>query len=185
VRTLEQDVSRQIVIKAYAIYDRQKKDRPVPHFEQWDWSLADRIDVAMCLVGLKVGIPAGYLLWDKVELTLSDLNECAVVDDMFPGQSRRLGSVARDQLGCCRPGRWHEHILQGGTFDEDAPMLLRPRVTEESPARYYIEDGSGRAVTFLANQHLFDPSQRLAIGYLGRVADENSWFMQRKFPELL
>jgi hypothetical protein len=182
---LKQNVQRRTVIEAYVNYDRRKKDLPLLEFETWDWSTADGIDVAMGLAGLKVGIPAGYVLWDQVELTLPDLNECAVVGTMFPGQSRKLGLVARDQLGRCNPGRWHEDITQGKTFDENAPILLRPAVKGEFPARHYIEDGSGRAVTFIANQHLFASSQTLAIGYLGRVADRRSSFMRQKFRELL
>jgi hypothetical protein len=64
-------------------------------------------------------------------------------------------------------------------------MLLRPAVSQEFPARWYIEDGSGRAVAFVANQHIFDPSHPLAIGYLGRKPDPQSTFMQEKFRELL
>ena len=64
-------------------------------------------------------------------------------------------------------------------------MLLRPAVSGESPACWYIEDGSGRAIAFLKNQHIFRPSQTLAIGYLGRKSDPLSSFMREKFRELL
>ncbi|MGB0065568.1 MAG: hypothetical protein WBP85_14060 [Terracidiphilus sp.] len=185
MRIKERNVERRTVIEAYATYDCQKKGQPLPDFGNWDWSRADAIDRAMCRAHLKVGIPAGYILWDQVELTLSDLSKCAVVGDMFPGQPRRLGLVARDQLARCRPGSWHGHITHGKTFDETAPMLLRVAVTSEAPALYYIEDGSGRAATFIANKHLFDELQTLAIGYLGRIADRNSRFMQQRFQELL
>jgi hypothetical protein len=64
-------------------------------------------------------------------------------------------------------------------------MLLRPAVRAESPACWYIEDGSGRAVAFVANQHIFDPSQILAIAYLARNPDPHSSFMLTELPELL
>ena len=64
-------------------------------------------------------------------------------------------------------------------------MILRPAVPIEFPARWYVEDGSGRAVAFVANQAVFGPSQILARGYLGREPDVSSSFMQEKFRELL
>ena len=73
----------------------------------------------------------------------------------------------------------------GQALDDTAPMLLRPAVRGESPAYWYIEDGSARATTFVTNQHLFTPSQTLAIGYLGNQPDVHSSFMQNKFRELL
>lgn len=160
----------------------------MPTFAAWDWSQADAIDREMECADLKVGVPAGYLLWDQVEVTMSDLRECAVDVAIFPGQSRRLGLVGAGELARWRPDRdapWYEGITRGQTLDEAAPMLLRPAVSGESPARWYVEDGSGRAIAFVANQHIFDPSQILAIGYLGRKPDPHSSFMQEKFPELL
>jgi hypothetical protein len=64
-------------------------------------------------------------------------------------------------------------------------MLLRRAVRGEFPAQWHVEDGSGRAITFVQNQHLFDKFQTLAIGYLGRTPDNHSSFMQEKFRELL
>lgn len=185
MRTRKEDIERRTVIEAYARYDCPKKGLPTPDFAAWDWSEADSIDRAMKSAHLKIGVPAGYLLWDEVEITMSDLLESAVDVGIFPGQRRMLGFIKPDQLARCRPGQWHGWITQGRTFDEDAPMLLRPAVSGESPASWYIEDGSGRAITFVANQHLFDPSQTLAIGFLGRKPDPRSLFMQQNYRELL
>jgi hypothetical protein len=142
----------------------------------------------MCHAGLKTGIPAGYLLWDQVEVTMSDLRECAVDAGIFPRQSRKLGLIAGGELDGWKlkcDKSWFEPIARGQTLDENAPMLLRPAVSGESPACWYVEDGSGRAVAFVGNQHIFDQSQTLAIGYLGRKPDPESSFMREKFPELL
>jgi hypothetical protein len=90
---IQSGVERQIVIEAYAKYDCSKTHRPLPDFASWDWSRADTIDSELCCAGLKCGVLAAYLIWDKVELTLSDLRECAVEVRIFPRQSRKLGEV--------------------------------------------------------------------------------------------
>jgi hypothetical protein len=188
MRIRKRNIERRTVIETYAKYDCSKKNRPIPVFATWDWSQADAIDKEMCCTQLKTGVPAGYLLWDEAEITMSDLRECAVDVKIFPGQSRKLGLVGAGELvgwklKCDNP--WYEGIAGGRTFDETAPMLLRPAVSGEFPARWYIEDGSGRAIAFVANQHIFDPSQTLALGYLGRQPDPRSSFMQEEFRELL
>jgi hypothetical protein len=188
MRIRKRNIERRTVIETYAKYDCSKKNRPIPVFANWDWSQADAIDKEMCRTQLKTGVPAGYLLWDEVEITMSDLRECAVDVKIFPGQSRKLGLVGAGELVGWKlkcDNSWYEGIARGRTFDETAPMLLRPAVSVEFPARWYIEDGSGRAIAFVANQHIFDPSQTLAIGYLGSQPDPRSSFMQEKFRELL
>jgi hypothetical protein len=142
----------------------------------------------MACTKLKTDVPAGYLLWDKVEVTMSDLRECAVVDNIFPRESRKLGLIERRALAAWKPDRptgWYDRIVAGQTFGETAPFMLRRSVSEEYPALWYIEDGSGRAIAFVANQALFDPSQTLAIGYLGREPDQSSAIVKEKFPQLL
>lgn len=188
MRIKRQNIERRAVIEAYAKYDCSKKGCATPAFATWDWSQADAIDKEMCRVHLKTGVPAGYLLWDEIELAVSDLCECAVDVKIFPGQSRRLGSVGAGELASWGPERqatWCKLIAGGQTFDETAPMMLRPAVSWESPACWYIEDGSGRAIAFVKNQHIFRPSQTVAIGYLGCKPDPDSSFMQREFRELL
>ena len=184
----KQHIERRVVIEAYAKYDCSKKHRPVPDFLAWDWSQANIIDAEMSRANLKTGVPAGYLLWDEIEVTTPVLRECAVHSVIFPKQSRKLGLIGDSELldwklKCDKP--WYEGIARGGKLDDAAPMLLRPATRGESPARWYIEDGSGRAIAFVANQQIFDPSRTLAIGYLGRNPDPNSSFMQEKLSELL
>jgi len=178
-----------MVIEAYAKYDCSKKGRPIPDFATWEWSSADGIDEEMRCAGLKQGVPAGYLLWDRAELTLPVLRDCAVFGGMFPEQPRKLGLIERNgALIGWKPDRecaWFREVVDGLVFDETAPFLLRPAVRAEKPASWYVEDGSGRAVALLANQHRFNSSQTVGIGYLARTPDENSSFMKQTFPELL
>ena len=110
-------MQRRLVIEAYAKYDWGKKQSPLPDFDTWDWSNADSIDDSMCRSHLKVGIPAGYLLWDQVEVTMADLVQSAVEAGIMPGQPRMLGDIFPDQL-TYKPGKWHDQIIHGGTFDE-------------------------------------------------------------------
>jgi hypothetical protein len=198
MRVIKPNIERRTVIEAYAKYDCPKKGRPIPDFSKWDWSQADVIDRAMESAGLKIGVPAGYLLWDKVEVTMSDLRECAVEIGIFSEQvHRKLGLIEGDgrlvyweskfvqyHKDRDRP-LWYDNIKKGDILDLTAPFMLRPAVNGESPARWYIEDGSGRVITFVANQSVFDRSQTLAIGYLGRELDPRSSFMQKHFPEPL
>jgi hypothetical protein len=191
-------VERRTVVEAYARYDCLKKNRPMPDFQAWQWSQADAIDGEMERAGLKIGVPAGYLLWDKVEITMSDLRECAVEVGLFSGQPhRQLGLIERSggladweskllrHHGGGPAPPWYGAIKKGGVFGESAPFLLRPSVRGELPARWYVEDGSGRAATFVANESVFDPSKTLGIGYLGCEPDRCSSFMRHHFQELL
>jgi hypothetical protein len=201
MRIVREEVSRRVVIEKYAKYDYEKKrgsGQTLPDFDTWNWSSADAIDEELCRAGLKTGIPAGYLLWDMVQITIADFRECAVVVGIFSGQPhRQLGLIEQyggltnweeklfQHLGSRRPPSWYEYIKRGGVLGESAPFLLRPAVFDERPARWYVEDGSGRAVTFVANAKAFTDSDTVAIGYLGTKPDPTSTFMQTHFAELL
>jgi hypothetical protein len=91
MKTIEHNVARRTAIEAYVRYDCGKKGLPVPDFAQWDWSAADSIDAEMASARFKSGIPAGYLQWDKVEVTMSGLRDCAVDVAIFArGKPRSL-----------------------------------------------------------------------------------------------
>jgi hypothetical protein len=64
-------------------------------------------------------------------------------------------------------------------------MILRPAVFSENPARWYLEDGSGRAAAIVANAGKYPTDQSVAFGYLGMRPDPRSRFMQTRFPSLL
>lgn len=171
------------VVQAYAAYDCSKKLRPVPDFAAWDWSNADAIDQQMLSVELKIGILGGYHLWDMVEICLSDLGECAVLADIFPGPTRALRLLERaGRLASWMPPHrtgWYDDIVGGQALDQQSPLILRLALTSERPASWYIEDGSGRAIALLSNRTLFDSAQAVGIAYVGRVPDRDSGFMQR------
>jgi hypothetical protein len=181
MRVVEQSVGRRTVIETYAQYDCSKKNRQLPSLENWDWSFADALDSELRKAGLKCGVLAAYLLWDKVEVALSDLHECAVLAGIFPGQSRKLGLI--EQAGCLvdwKPrdvtAAWYSRICKGEALDETEPLILRPALPSESPASSYVEDGSGRAIALLQNQRCFGHTQVLAVAFLGRERDKSSEF---------
>ena len=193
-------VSRRAVIERYAKYDfeKKRKSETLPNFDTWNWSSADAIDEELCRTGLKTGILAGYLSWDMVQVTIHDFRDCAVVSNIFSEQRhRQLGIIEQNggltswegkifqHLGTRQVPSWYDHIKRGKVLDESAPFLLRPTVPCERPARWYVEDGSGRAVTFVANAKVFAPSDSVAIGYLGIEPDLTSTFMRTHFSELL
>lgn len=200
MRVLQEGVNRRDVIERYAKYDYQKKRgiQSQPDFDTWNWSSADAIDEELTRAGLKTGIPAGYLLWTAVQITIPDFRECAVVGGIFAGQMhRQLGLIEQNgglanweeklfqHLGNRQAPSWFDYIKHGGVLADSAPFLLRPSVSSERPARWYVEDGSGRAVTFVANAKAFAPLETVATGFLGTVPDAGSTFMRTHFAELL
>lgn len=193
MKRIKSGIRRQEVIESYAKYDYQKKhpDRPLPNFEEWDWSSADAIDDRMSESNLKVGVPAGYELWDDVMLTLEDLRQCAihsVINEKLGTSMRMLGDLdAHGFLERWQPPSeraWHISIASGKIPDDGGPLLLRRAVKGEFPAKWYVEDGCGRATAFVKYGRHFDPSATLAIGFLGTTIDRRSKFMREHFQEL-
>jgi hypothetical protein len=64
-------------------------------------------------------------------------------------------------------------------------MILRTAVASERPARWYIEDGSGRGMALVACAGLHSPDEITAHGYLAVIPDPMSRFMKDNFAELL
>ena len=117
MKTIKYGVDRRTVIEAYARYDCDKNNREIPDFSAWDWSGADSIDCEMRRAHLKVGIPAGYRLWDHIEISISDLHECAVLGSIFPVEQRALGLLERaGEFKDWKPDRittWFDKINAG------------------------------------------------------------------------
>jgi len=132
MRTVQEGVSRRAVIESYAKYDYQKKrnSETLPDFDTWNWSSADAIDEELCRAGLKTGIPAGYLSWNMVQLTIPNFRECAVVVNIFSEQRhRQLGIIEQNgglinweeklfqHLGTRPAPSWYDHIKLGEVTD--------------------------------------------------------------------
>jgi hypothetical protein len=189
MNTIEQRIERRTVIEAYIAYECGKKDLPLPTLNEWDWTSANAIDEQLKGSRLKSGILAGYKEWNKVGLTIQDLEQCAVYVGILRGQPRALGQIHKAALENWTPDRettWYDAIARGQPLESSAPLILRPALTAEKPAQWYVEDGSERAVAFVKYARLFSPSNVVAIAYLGIVPDHDSTFMNKNpFNELL
>jgi hypothetical protein len=189
MRIVEPHVERRTVIEAYVAYDCSKKRRPQPTLNEWDWTSANSIDARLRESELKCGVLAGYTKWAKVELTIEDIRQCAVVVGILKGTSRVLGNICEAALREWEPDRttaWYKAICScGQSLGPSEPLILRPAVKCEQPAEWYIEDGSGRAVALLKRASSFPSDIAVATAYLGLVPDRHSEFMRRELNELL
>jgi len=87
-------VTREEVVRFYAIYDCRKKKRDHdPDLDTWPWSNPDGIDQKLNDHGLKHGVLAAYRIWRQVKFDFADLLECAVVNHIFPGESQTLSRL--------------------------------------------------------------------------------------------
>lgn len=146
----------------------------------------------MCKSNLKTGVPAGFELWNEVSLTVDDLRECAVhnvINEKLGTKMRMLGDL--DTQGFLQKWQppsereWHVSISIGMVSDDIGPMLLRRAVKCEFPAKWYIEDGSGRGTAFVKYGSRFNPTLTVAVGFLGTTIDSGSSFMREHFREFL
>jgi hypothetical protein len=190
-------ITRKEVILAYVRYDAQKKNLPFPdNIANWPWCDPNLLDSELKNAGFKSGIITGYKTWCEVQLSRLDLLNCAVVNHIFNdfkspadqlprGLSALIVHPVFQQWKPNKPTEWYEWLENGKPFPADWPLILRPAVRSEAPARFYIEDGSGRAVCFLRRLCNHPEENGVAIGYLGVEPDMNSYFMRQHFRELL
>ena len=183
-------IARREVIEAYVIYDASKKQKAVPtDMAKWPWLDANALDNSLAAQGFKHGILAGFAKWKSIELSRSDLMNCAIVNGIFPNLPQTLSILTQhEEFQNWRPNRttgWFQRFEKGHAEISDWPLILRPAVKSEAPAKWYIEDGSGRAICFLRWLLRHPESDAKAWGYLGVDSDKNSIFMQKHFPQLL
>ena len=189
--TLERnDVTRKEMIFFYVEYDRRKKqpELPLPDMEGWRWDDPDEIDRKLAVNGLKKGVLAAYRTWRLVKFSVPDLLECAIVDHIFPGEPQALCQlVLRGKLAEWIPKGspdWWSPIGNGSDLDVKSALIARPALRSEGPAKWYIEDGSGRALALLQRILRYGEVHRTAWAYLGHEPDERSAFI-REHPELM
>ena len=189
MRKLRSEIDRRTVIEAYVKYDSIKKSRSLPDTGCWPWGDPNGLDLELEGHGYKHGIISGYRSWTFSALTLDDLRECAIVAGVIPNHPPHLGKLESTlALRDWRPDRetdWYERLSLGAVLSQNAPLVLRLSVRSEHPAKWYIEDGSGRALAIMqaASSHVAD--QVVAYGYIAENPDYASTFMQCRFSELL
>ncbi len=190
-------LTRKDVITAYVSYDARKNNNPIPkNFSDWPWSDPNALDIELSRHKFKSGIITGYKTWQEVQLSRLDLLDCAVVNHIFSNfhsPSEQLPRVLNKLIHHpvfrhWKPNKsteWYERLESGKPFPDDWPLIIRPAVSSEAPAKFYIEDGSGRAVCFLRRLCNHPEESGAAMGYLGIEPDFGSNFMQQHFRELL
>ena len=191
-------LTRKDLITAYLSYDARKKNNPIPkNIADWPWSDPNALDLELKRHGFKPGVIAGYKTWQEVQLSRECLLDCAVVKNMFhdfqlPSENlpRALNELIHHrvfhQWKPNQPTEWYEWLESGNPFPDDWPLILRPAKKSEAPAKYYVEDGSGRAVCFLRRLVNHPKENGVAMGYLGVEPDSESRFMSGpEFRELL
>jgi hypothetical protein len=187
MKIIRSDVSREEVVHFYAAYDCRKKRQGIPDPTCWPSGDPGQLDNMLLQHGLKHGVVAGYKLWWLAELEIADLLDCAIVNvSGFPGQSLALLAQRGAVASWIPPGptEWFDLLSQGGLFPPDWAMILRPSTLTERPAKWYIEDGSGRALCLLQRILRHSEYWRTAYGYIGIMPDEKSAFFSTR-PELL
>jgi hypothetical protein len=185
-----QKLSRREFIERYLKYEAQKKNLLLPSdINGWNWTSPDSIDQKLRSSRFKCGIISGFKYWQHVTLFREDLLKCAIVNHIFPGKSQVLSNlVSLPDFWSWRPDRqteWYDRLNGGGPFSREWALILRPAVSSEHPAVWYIEDGGGRAVCFLRRLIRENDQTGVACGYLGEDPDSSSEFMTRRYPGLL
>lgn len=187
---LEKDnVTREEVIRFYAGYDRRKKGQhlPLSDMDAWPWDDPRGLDLKLEANGLKHGVLAAYRTWGLVEFGVTDLLECAVYNGIFRGEPQALSQlILRGKLDGWSPDRdtdWWQPIREGSVLGVDSALIARPSVRSEEPARWYFEDGSGRALALLQRILRYSDVGRTCWVYLGREPDQRSIFIRDR-PEL-
>jgi hypothetical protein len=182
--------SRRELIRYYVEYDVKKKNILSPvDIDEWDWNDPNAIDEKLRSNGFKYGVVSGFKQWHLVQLSRRDLLWCAIVDHIFPGESQVLDCLvslsAFKNWRPDRPTEWYERLEAELPFPLEWAIILRPTVPNEYPAKWYIEDGSGRAICFLRRLIRQQDNENFAYGYLGDEPDDKSEFMKQHFRELL
>lgn len=181
------DVTREKVIRFYAEYDWRKKKREgelpslLSGLDTWPWNDPDCLDQKLAANGLKPGALVAYHSWELRTISLSDLLECAIVNHIFPHgpqalcQLVLLGNLAE----WVPPGNpeWWRLLGNGLELDVKSALILRPSQRSEAPAKWYIEDGSGRALALLQRALRYGETRRTAWAYRGLEPDESSAFI--------
>ena len=189
MRVTRDHVTREEVIRSYAEYDRRKKAQALPpsDIDSWPWDDPVGLDSRLSANDLKSGVLAAYRDWQLVEFSISDLLECAIYNGIFRAEPQALCQlVLSGKVAGWAPDRktdWWESIRSGVELGIDSALIVRPSVRSEAPAKWYIEDGSGRALALLQRILRHAELYRTAWAYLGREPDQRSSFIATR-PEL-
>jgi hypothetical protein len=191
MRIVDANVPRRKVIEAYLDYDAEKKQNQLPDFAHCNWADPNCLDNVLRQAKYKYGIIAGFSEWNQVVIGLEDLRDCAVVEaiaNKFKGPRDLRGLETKGSLYGWKPDRetsWFKCVERGDVFGPREPFILREAVKGEFPAKWYVEDGSGRATAMIAYAAKYTGKPAVAYGFLGIRPDRSSNFMKENFAFLL
>jgi hypothetical protein len=184
VLKIERLTDRREVMKHYLECDRRRPQ--LPEFMSGSGiEDVNRVDRWLKRSRLKPGVISGFRQWAYAQLTFADLLQCSVVETVSRGvPGRRLGDLLDmgflDGWEPIWPNpRWHEIIRTNGALPAADALIIRPAVPSES-ARYYVEDGSGRAAYLAAHR---PTAEVVAYAYLGFDPDPNSEWLSRNLDK--
>jgi hypothetical protein len=172
---------RREVIRHYLERERQRKPRIPTDGFILDYGDTKALDAWLRKHNLKQGVISGFRQWAWTMLRWEDLLECAVVDRLSRGQSvRTLGALL--QIGFLKGWEpvtpnpvWHSVIQAGRPLPASQALIIRPALPSES-ARFYVEDGSGRAAYLAAHR---PQAEVVAYAYIGFDPDPASDWLAR------
>jgi len=169
------------VIGHYLERERQRKPRVPADMSILNYDDSNALDGWLKRLNLKQGVVSGFRQWAWAMVGWEDLLDCAVVDRLSRGQSMRsLGALKQSGfLNGWEPVTpnpvWHSVIQAGLPLPASQALIIRPALPSES-ARFYVEDGSGRAAYLAAHR---PDADAVAYAYIGFDPDPGSDWLAR------
>jgi hypothetical protein len=172
---------RREVIRHYLERERQRKPRLASDVSTLNYDDANALDRWLKKHNLKEGVISGFRQWAWAVLEWDDLLDCAVVERLSRGQSvRNLGALV--EIGFLNGWEpltpnpvWHSVIRAGRPLPTSQALIIRPALPSER-ARFYVEDGSGRAAYLAAHR---PEEEVVAYAYIGFDPDPASVWLAR------
>lgn len=172
---------RSEVIGCYLAREGRRQQSVAADAEIFDFDDCNAMDRWLKRRRLKHGVITGFRRWVLVTLAWEDLLECAVVERISRGSSERsLGALwscgfLKDWEPITPNPHWHDLIVAGEPLPPSEALIMRPALPSEG-ARFYVEDGSGRAAYLVAHRPCTDV---VAYGYIGFDPDPSSAWLGR------
>ena len=182
---LIRECSRQELINFYLNREKEKASNLEFNLGNLDWDDPNTIDAFLRRYGLKAGVISGFKKWDYAKLYRKDILECAIVNQIFPGKSQKLSDLVNTQeFRDWKPDRdtsWYSELSSGNStrYPEKWALILRLALPSENGARWYVEDGSGRAICFLKRLVRDSDDHGFAYAYIGKEPDSKSDWLRR------
>lgn len=174
------DIARLKIIELYVEQETAKGKRH-PNIEMSESNSADELEHKLLVADYKSESFVGFKKWLKIKLSHDELLACAPVNHIhnYATSERRLDKLlsllqANSWVPKDPSRPWIESIDSTGTISEGIALVLRPALPTEGDARFYIEDGSGRATL-----HARLGCRGDIYSYLGYQPDPASDFIKR------